>query len=186
MQTRMQVGSTDCGEIITSWNQKFIREDRERLDGLSEAENSKIDSFTSSKKDVAIRSFKEKQAIDEFEDYNRRKRKEYASAKTKRQLSKGIRDKHDTPIKRMRRSLNFEPLTSDADPGENIMKQGLIKTCRKECRSFEYERRNKIRKKTIEKNKNEGGEKIKSNSTARNLAPNTIRKRKKLQKFAII
>ena len=156
------------------------------LMALSEAENSKIDSFTSSKKDVAIRSFKEKQAIDEFEDYNRRKRKEYASAKTNRQLSKGIRDKHDTPIKRMRRSLNFEPLTSDADPGENIMKQGLIKTCRKECRSFEYERRNKIRKKTIEKNKNEGGAKIKSNSTARNLAPNTIRKRKKLQKFAII
>ena len=154
------------------------------LMALSEAENSKIDSFTSSKKDVAIRSFKEKQAIDEFEDYNRRKRKEYASAKTNRQLSKGIRDKHDTPIKRMRRSLNFEPLTSDADLGENIMKQGLEKTCRNECRSFEHERQ-KDSKKTIEKNKNKGGKKYRVTHREK-LAPNTIRKRKKLQKFAII
>ena len=129
------------------------------LMALSEAENSKIDSFTSSKKDVAIHSFKEKQAIDEFEDYNRRKRKEYASAKTNRRLSKGIRDKRDTSIKRMRRSLNFEPLTSNADPGENIMKQGLQKTCRKECRSLEYERRNKIRRKLSRGTKTRAGRK---------------------------
>ena len=156
------------------------------LMALSGAEDGKIDSFTSSKKKVAVRSFKDKQAIDEFEDYNRRKRKEYASAKTSRRLSKGIRDKNNMSIKRMRRSLNFEPLASDADLGENIMKQGLEKTCRNECRSFEHERPKQIRKKTIEKNKNKGGTKIQSNSPARNLAPNTIRKRKKLQKFAII
>ena len=150
---------------------------------LSEAENRKIDSFTSSKKEVAIRSFKDKQAIDEFEDYNRRKRKEYASAKTNRRLSKGIRDKHNMSIKRMRRSLNFEPLTSDADLGENIMKQGLIKNMSQGVQILSSMKGEiQIRKKTIEKNKNEGGTKIKSNSTARNLAPNTIRKRKKLQK----
>ena len=181
----MQVGrSTEaCGELLFDMEPSVYKRRLVKvLMALSEAEDKATNIAASSKKKVVIRSFKEKQAIDEFEDYNRQKRKEYASAKTKRRLFKKIRHTSDTSIKRMRRSLNFEPLTSDIDTDENIADPSSMQ----QRRSVEYERSKKIQRKDPENSKRDCNPKTHSSSSAGNVAPNTIRKRKKLQKFAII
>lgn len=185
----MQVGrSTEaCGELLVDMEPSVYKGRLVKvLMALSEAEKETTNIAASSKKKVVIRSFKEKQAIDEFEDYNRQKRKEYASAKTKRRLFKKNRNTSDTSVKRMRRSLNFEPLISDIETDENIMKHGSGKVCRKERRSVEYERSKKIQRKDPENSTGDRNPKTYSSSSAGSIAPNTIRKRKKLQKFAII